>query len=80
MTAKLLTWEYPTAVATAVMTTCKRYSCSKVTVGGARSYELWTLAPGGPWFRQLATRLESFEKAKEIAEEHARKDPARAAA
>lgn len=66
-----LHWEKPEKGATGVKTTCKRYSCSKVTVCGKQSYELWVLVPG-VWFRQLAVGLESFSKAQEVAEQHLR--------
>jgi hypothetical protein len=64
-----LTWEKPTEGATGLMTTCKRYSCAKVTIFNRTTYELWVLVPG-VWYRQLAVGLESFSKAKELAEKH----------
>jgi len=67
-----LEWEKPAKGATGVKTTCGRYSCSKVTVSGKTTYEVWRLVPDH-WFRQIAIGLESFEKAQEAANAHLRK-------
>lgn len=64
-----LEWEKPAKGATGVRTVCGRYSCSKVSVNGKLTYEVWRLVPDH-WFRQIAVGLESFEKAKEAANHH----------
>ncbi len=70
---RLLTWCKPERGASGVRTSCGRYSCAKVTAKGITTYELWVLAPGGSWFRQLAHGLDSYAKAQDLAEQHARK-------
>jgi len=63
-----LEWNKPEKGATGVRTTCGRYSCSKVTLNGKQSYEVWRLVPDH-WFKQIAIGLDSFEAAKRIADE-----------
>jgi hypothetical protein len=64
-----LEWEKPkTSDATGVKTRCGRYSCAKVTVNGKVSYELWKLAPGGGWFRQLNAGLDNFLQVQKLAQ------------
>lgn len=68
-TAKPLEWEKPKSKdATGVYTTCKRYSCAKVTVNGKTSYELFKLAPGGGWFRSLNAGLDNFLQVQKLAQ------------
>lgn len=79
--ASLLSWGKPTRNSDgtgSVKTTDGRYCVCKVQINGRMTYELWSTLP--TWQFQMAVGLESFEKAKEAAEAHARKDPARAAA
>lgn len=67
-----LEWKKPEKGATGVRTVCGRYSCSKVTVNGKTSYEVWRLVPNH-WFAPLAMNLDSFETAKRLANEDMRK-------
>lgn len=67
--AKPLEWEKPkTKDATGLYSTCKRYSCAKVTVNGKTSYELFKLAPGGGWFRPLNAGLDNFLQVQKLAQ------------
>lgn len=64
-----LKWEKPkTKTATGVYTTCKRYSCAKVTVDGKTRYELYKLVPGGGWFTILNKGLDNFLQAQKLAQ------------
>lgn len=63
-----LEWSKPEKGATAVRTVCGRYSCSKVTISGKQTYEVWRLVPDH-WFKQIAVGLDSFESAKRAADE-----------
>jgi len=63
-----LEWNKPEKGATGVRTVCGRYSCSKVTLNGKQTYEVWRLVPD-LWFRQIAIGLDSFETAKRMADE-----------
>lgn len=63
-----LEWNKPERGATGVRTVCGRYSCSKVTVSGKTTYEVWRLVPDH-WFRQIAIGLDSFEEGKRVANE-----------
>jgi hypothetical protein len=63
-----LEWNKPEKGATGVRTVCGRYSCSKVTLNGKQTYEVWRLVPDH-WFRQIAIGLDSFETAKRMADE-----------
>lgn len=64
-----LEWEKPKSKdATGLYTTCKRYSCAKVTVNGKMSYELFKLAPGGGWFRSLNAGLDNFLQVQKLAQ------------
>lgn len=79
--ATVLAWEKPVRNADGtghVKTKDGRYCVCKVQLNGRMTYELWSTLP--TWQFQMAVGLESFEKAKEAAEAHARKDPARVAA
>jgi len=69
-----LKWCKPERGATGVRTTCGRYSCSKVTVSGKTTYEVWRLVPDH-WFKQIAVGLDSFETAKRLANEDFRNTP-----
>jgi hypothetical protein len=64
-----LVWMKPEGMS--VKTECKRYSCSKVILNGKPTYEVWAMVPSGNWFNCLERGLESFERAKVIAQEHA---------
>lgn len=64
-----LEWNTPERGATGVRTVCGRYSCSKVTVQGKTTYEVWRLVPDH-WFRQIAIGLDNFETGKRLANEH----------
>lgn len=64
-----LKWQKPTSPnQTGVYTTCKRYTCAKVTVGGKAMYEVYRLAPKSEWYACIAAGLESFERAKAVAQ------------
>jgi len=67
-----LEWQKPAKGATGVRTVCGRYSCSKVTVNGVTTYEVWRLVPDH-WFKQIAVGLPNFEEAKRIANEDCQK-------
>ena len=69
-----LAWNKPEKGATGVRTVCGRYSCSKVTLNGKQSYELWRLVPDH-WFRQIAIGLDSFDTAKRMADEDFKQTP-----
>lgn len=69
-----LEWNKPEKGATGVRTVCGRYSCSKVTLNGKPTYELWRLVPDH-WFKQIAIGLDSFETAKGLANEDSKKTP-----
>jgi len=69
-----LEWNKPEKGATGVRTVCGRYSCSKVTLNGKQSYELWRLVPDH-WFRQIAIGLDSFGTAKRMADEDFKQTP-----
>jgi len=69
-----LEWNKPEKGATGVRTTCGRYSCSKVTLNGKQTYELWRLVPDH-WFKQIAIGLDSFETAKRMADEDFKQTP-----
>jgi hypothetical protein len=67
--AKPLEWDKPkTPDATGLKTKCGRYSCAKITTNGKLSYELWKLAPGGGWFRQLNAGLNNFLQVQKLAQ------------
>jgi hypothetical protein len=79
--ARCLEWDKPVRNKDGtghVKTTNGRYCVCKVQLNGRMTYELWSLLP--TWQFQMEVGLESFEKAKEMAETHARKDPTRVAA
>lgn len=64
-----LEWDKPkTKDATGLKTKCGRYSCAKVTLNGVFSYELWKLAPGAGWFRQLNKGLDNFLQVQKLAQ------------
>lgn len=64
-----LEWDKPkTKDATGVKTKCGRYSCAKITQDGKVSYELWKLAPGAGWFRQLNKGLDNFLQVQKLAQ------------
>lgn len=68
-TAKPLEWDKPASKdATGLKTKCGRYSCAKVTLNGKLTYELWKLAPGGGWFRQLNAGLDNFLQVQKFAQ------------
>jgi len=69
-----LEWNKPEKGATGVRTTCGRYSCSKVTLNGKQTYEVWRLVPDH-WFKQIAVGLDSFETAKRMADEDFKQTP-----
>lgn len=69
-----LEWNQPEKGATGVRTVCGRYSCSKVTLNGKQTYEVWRLVPDH-WFKQIAIGLDSFETAKRIADEDLKQTP-----
>jgi hypothetical protein len=69
-----LEWCKPEKGATGVRTVCGRYSCSKVTVSGKQTYEVWRLVPNH-WFKQIAIGLDSFETAKRVADEDFKQTP-----
>lgn len=69
-----LQWNKPEKGATGVRTVCGRYSCSKVTVNGKQTYEVWRLVPDH-WFKQIALGLDSFDIAKHIADEDFKQTP-----
>lgn len=69
-----LEWNKPEKGATGVRTICGRYSCSKVTLNGKQTYELWRLVPDH-WFKQIAIGLDSFETAKRMADEDFKQTP-----
>lgn len=69
-----LEWCKPERGATGVRTTCGRYSCSKVTLNGKQTYEVWRLV-SDIWFKQIAIGLDSFETAKRIADEDCKQTP-----
>lgn len=73
-TVAILEWEKPKSKdATGLYTTCKRYSCAKVTVNGKTSYELFKLVPGGGWFRSLNAGLDNFLQVQKLAQIDAEK-------
>jgi hypothetical protein len=72
---KPLEWEKPVAGATGLKTKCGRYSCAKITLNGKVSYELWKLAPGAGWFRQLNKGLDNFLQVQKLAQMDADKAP-----
>lgn len=65
-----LEWQkvHPDAVGS--RTKCGRYTTCR-TVDDGSSWEVWKLAPGGPWFAQLGQKLPSEDEAKKRAEEDA---------
>lgn len=69
-----LEWCKPEKGATGVRTVCGRYSCSKVTINGKATYEVWRLVPD-VWFRHIAVGLDSFESAKRVADEDLKQTP-----
>lgn len=69
-----LEWCKPEKGATGVRTVCGRYSCSKITVSGKVTYEVWRLVPDH-WFRQIAIGLASFEVGKRVADEDLKQTP-----
>ena len=46
---------------------CRNYSVCRTDTDGKR-WEVWRLAPGGPWFAQIAKDLPSEEAAQKFAE------------
>lgn len=73
--ARVLSWCKPERGATGVRTTCGRFSCAKITLDGQLVYELWRINPGTTCFKLIATRLDSFAKAQDLAEEQLRGKP-----
>jgi len=69
-----LEWCKPTPGATGVRTVCGRYSCSKVTLNGKQTYEVWRLVPDH-WFKQIAIGLPSFAEGRRIADEDFKQTP-----
>lgn len=63
-----LEWDKPAKDATGIKTKCGRYSCAKITLDGKVSYELWKLAPGAGWFRQLNKGLDNFLQVQKLAQ------------
>lgn len=51
-------------------TKCRRYSVCRTNNEGTL-WEVWKLAPGGPWFAQLDRNLPTEDAAKERAEKDA---------
>lgn len=51
-------------------TKCRRYSVCRTTDDGSR-WEVWKLVPGGAWFFQLASGLDSEQAAQEVAQQDA---------
>lgn len=47
---------------------CNRYSVCSITQDGLETWEAWKLAPGGPWFAILASKLPSEGAARAAAE------------
>lgn len=48
---------------------CRRYSVNRAA--DERTWEVWKLAPGGPWFARLGHGFESEEAARARAQEDA---------
>lgn len=70
-----LEWEKPkTKEAMGLKTKCGRYSCAKIITDGKVSYELWKLAAGGGWFRQLNRGLDNFLQVQKLAQIDADKE------
>jgi hypothetical protein len=47
---------------------CGRYSVSSIGDGPSESWEAWKLAPGGPWFAQIAVGLRTEQAAQDVCE------------
>jgi len=67
-TAAPLTWEKPEKGATGVYSTCRRYSCAKVTVKGKVIYELRRLVPGDTWYIRVPGDFGSFAEVQAAAQ------------
>jgi hypothetical protein len=74
--APVLEWKYVYVTAKdgttkrdlySMRTTCRRYACCKVSFRGVTTYELWR--NNRDFYGQIARGLESFEKAKTLAEQ-----------
>lgn len=66
----MLEWKRLHPEAVGCRTKCGRYSVNRVTDDGSR-WEVWKLAPGGPWFALLAKDLGSEHDAMLAAERDA---------
>lgn len=66
-----LEWEKPEKYH--VYSKCRQYSVAKTYVYGMARYTVWAFIPDAQWFIQVGPCVDSFAKAKEIANEHNRK-------
>jgi hypothetical protein len=67
-----LEWNAAEKGATGVKTKCGRYACSRVTVNGVRSYELYKQVEGR--FQPFKQGLDNFLQAQKLAELDAAKE------